>query len=106
MRIPLEDIGPHQAALFREPASGDPGGTLAILIALLLLLLSAVAILCLGITLLAWLFRPSGKEVDIVPLQTGKYAFWIPVSKRERRRARPGDRRADERGRWVGSASS
>lgn len=99
MQIPLEDIGTHHAALFWEPTSADPGGTLAILIVIFLLLLSAVALLFLGIALLAWLFRPDGEEVDVVPLQTEKGVFWVPVSKGERRRARPGDRRAGERGR-------
>jgi len=88
MRIPLEDIGPHHAALLQGPASGNLGGTFAIFIVLLLLLLSAVTLFFLGIALLAWLLRPSGKEVDVVPLQTGKDVFWVPVSKGERHRVR------------------
>jgi hypothetical protein len=89
MRIHLEDIYPHHAALFRGPASGDPGGTLAILVVLLLLLLSAVVLLFLGIALLAWLFRPSEKEVDVLPLQTDGNVFWVPIPKGERHRAHP-----------------
>jgi len=88
MRIHLEDIRPHHAALFLGPAAGDPGGTLAILIVLLLLLLSAAALLFLGIASLAWLLRPSGKKVDVLPLQTGKDVFWIPMPKGERCRGR------------------
>jgi hypothetical protein len=89
VRISPEDIGHHHAALFLGPASGDPGGTLAILVVLLLLLLSAVVLLLLGIALLAWLFRPSEKEVDVVPLQTDGNVFWVPIPKGERRRAHP-----------------
>jgi len=64
---------------------------------LLLLLLSAVALLLLGIAFLAWLLRPSDAEVDVVPLQTVKDVFWVPVSKGKRPSAGPQDRKADER---------